>query len=99
MPPGWGVLTAEAQARDDDSMLSLYRRALRLRRGVTGELTWDPAPEGSLAFRRDLGDRQLLVLVNLSADPVRLPPGEVLLASAELAEGALPRDTAVWLAV
>ncbi|CAB4908717.1 MAG: DUF3459 domain-containing protein [Actinobacteria bacterium] len=99
MPAGWAGLTVEAQAGDPDSMLSLYRRALSLRREVTGELAWDEAPEDCLAFRRELGDRQLLVLVNLGAEPVRVPAGEVLLVSAELAEGALPVDAAVWLAV
>jgi alpha-glucosidase len=98
MPPGWGPLTVEAQDRDPDSMLSLYRRALTLRRSspVLGgeELQWLPAPDGCLAFRRPGG---LVCLVNLSGGPVAVPEGEVLLASADVGGGTLPEDAAVWL--
>lgn len=98
MPEGWGDLTAEAQAADPDSLLSLYRRALALRResdafGDEG-LEWLPAPEGCLAFRRSSG---LVCLVNLSGGPVPLPEGRVLLASADVADGSLPGDAAAWL--
>jgi alpha-glucosidase len=47
-----------------------------------------------LAFSR--GD--VVCVVNLSADPVDLPAHEeVLLASADLEDGRLGSDTAVWL--
>ncbi|SCX48824.1 alpha-glucosidase [Klenkia marina] len=94
MPTGWAGLTAQAQAADPDSMLSLYRTALRLRRGASGDLTWLPAPEGCLAFGRGSG---LSVLLNLSGAPVPLPGGRVLLASAGVADGHLPHDAAVWV--
>ncbi|MGY1793987.1 glycoside hydrolase family 13 protein [Geodermatophilus sp. SYSU D00525] len=98
MPEGWGPLTAEAQAADPSSVLSLYRAALALRASspaFSGEsLEWLPAPEGCLAFRRPGG---LVCLVNLSAEAVPLPEGRVLLASADVAGGALPVDAAVWL--
>jgi alpha-glucosidase len=98
MPAGWGPLTAEAQAADPGSMLSLYRSALALRRSssaFTGEdVQWLPAPEGVLAFRRSGG---LVCLVNLSGAPVPLPEGEVLLASEAVADGTLAADAAVWL--
>jgi alpha-glucosidase len=98
MPPGWGGLTAEAQARDAGSMSSLYRSALALRRGSpafhgTG-LHWLPAPDGCLAFRRPGG---LVCLLNLSGSPVPLPEGKVLLASAPIHDGRVPDDGAVWL--
>jgi alpha-glucosidase len=100
MPTGWGPLTAEAQAADPSSMQSLYRTALALRGSspafAGAELDWVPAPEGCLAFRRPGG---LVCLVNLAGAPMPLPEGRVLLASAELGEGALPGDTAVWLQV
>ncbi|MGY1734734.1 glycoside hydrolase family 13 protein [Geodermatophilus sp. SYSU D00684] len=98
MPEGWGPLTAEAQAADASSVLSLYRAALALRASspaFAGEsLEWLPTPEGCLAFRRPGG---LVCLLNLSAEAVPLPEGRVLLASTDVAGGALPTDAAVWL--
>jgi alpha-glucosidase len=98
MPDDWDGLTAEAQAADPSSMQSLYRRALALRRssGSFGDesLTWLPAPEGCLAFRRSGG---LVCLVNVSGAAVPVPEGPVLLASADVRDGTLPADAAVWL--
>jgi alpha-glucosidase len=98
MPDGWSGLTAEAQAADPSSIQSLYRAALALRRSSAAfgaeELQWLPAPEGCLAFRRPGG---LVCLLNVSGAPVPLPEGRVLLASAEVGDGTVPDDTAVWL--
>jgi len=98
MPAGWGALTVEAQAADADSMLSLYRVALALRRrspAFAGDvLSWLPAPDGVLVFRRPGG---LVCLVNLSHAAVPLPEGQVLLASEPVVGGQVPVDAAVWL--
>nr|WP_255419359.1 alpha-amylase family glycosyl hydrolase [Geodermatophilus sp. LHW52908] len=97
VPERWAALTAEAQAADPRSMLSLYRGALRLRTSAVasgGSLEWLPAPEGCLAFRRPGG---LVCLVNLSGAPVPVPEGEVLLASADVSAGEVGPDVAVWL--
>jgi alpha-glucosidase len=98
MPEGWAELTAEAQIADPASIQSLYRAALALRSSSSlfaGEsLEWLPAPDGCLAFRRPGG---LVCLLNLSGHDVPLPEGEVLLASADVAGGGVPTDTAVWL--
>jgi alpha-glucosidase len=98
MPEGWAALTAEAQAADPASIQSLYRSALALRAespAFAGEsLDWLPAPDGCLAFRRPGG---LVCVVNLSAEAVPLPEGEVLLASADTSGGTLPVDATVWL--
>ena len=98
-PAAWGELTVTAQAADPASMLRLYRRALRLRRGEDGlgdgPMEWLDAGAAVLAFRRgaDFG-----CVVNLGPEHAPLPAHtEVLLASGELAEGALPQDTAAWL--
>jgi alpha-glucosidase len=101
MPDDWSALTVEAQLEDANSTLSLYREALELRRthpGFVGdELEWYGAPPGCFAYRRP--DATLVCVLNASADPVSLPPGEPLLSSAPLTEdGLLPPDTAVWLA-
>jgi alpha-glucosidase len=99
-PPEWAPLTVGAETGDPASMLELYRGALRLRRDT-------PAlGDGTLSFRDDVGDGVLAFdrepgftcVVNTGPDPVALPPGRVLLASADLpGDATLPADTAVWL--
>jgi len=96
-PESWATLTAQAQAADPRSTLSLYRDAIRLRRAgnATGPLQWlDSAPE-VLHFRRPGG---LSCLVNLSGAPLPVPDGagERVLASAPLVDGALAVDAAAW---
>ncbi|GAA3924410.1 glycoside hydrolase family 13 protein [Actinomadura viridis] len=96
MPPHWADLTVERQARDPESMLSLYRAALRIRREHPalgdGTLRWLVGPPGTLVFSREAppgagdgttGDRRLLTCaVNLGDRTVRVPPyGRALLAS------------------
>jgi alpha-glucosidase len=100
-PEWFAEHTAEALAKDPDSILNLYRSALRLRRENPalgdGPLTWLDAPEGALAFARDRG---FVLVLNVSAEPLPLPAGaEIILASGPLTEDArVPADTAVWLA-
>ena len=57
MPPEWAALTVERQSRDPESMLSLYRAALRLRREHPalgdGTLRWLDGPPGTLVFVRE----------------------------------------------
>ncbi|MFJ7207904.1 glycoside hydrolase family 13 protein [Streptomyces sp. NPDC098789] len=99
-PEHWATYAADRQAGDPESMLSLYRRALGLRRAArgfgAGSMRWLPAPEGVLAFARPDG---LVCAVNLSDAPVPLPGHtELLLGSGPLDRaGLLPQDTAVWL--
>jgi alpha-glucosidase len=99
-PEEWASLTAEAQAADPDSTLSMYRDALRLRREVPGfvgeAFSWRSAPEGVVDFERGDGVR---CVVNLAAEPFDLgEDAHVLLSSSALTpDGKLPTDTAVWL--
>jgi alpha-glucosidase len=88
-PPTWGTQTVAAESGDPDSMLELYRAALRIRR--------EHPALGDVAFARDPG---FACWVNLSDAAVALPgDAEVLIASTPLhADGALPGDAAVWLA-
>ncbi|MEU6402364.1 alpha-amylase family glycosyl hydrolase [Streptomyces sp. NPDC046985] len=96
-PADWASHAVDRQERDPDSMLSLYRRAVRMR-PVFGDapLNWLPAPDGVLAFTRADG---VCCVVNLRAQPAELPHHtRLLLASGPLDDdGRLPQDTAVWL--
>ncbi|MGY1499435.1 glycoside hydrolase family 13 protein [Streptomyces sp. QTS52] len=97
-PPAFASYALEAQDGAEGSTLELYRTALALRRRLLDgeDLTWaaESAP-GVLDLTRTDGWR---CVTNLSATPVELPPGEVLLSSAPLDEdGRLGPDTTAWL--
>jgi len=102
-PADWAGLTVTAESADPGSMLSLYREALRLRRAEPGlgdgPMRWLDSDGQVLAFARGGdGDPGFACVVNLSTEAAPLPEHTgVLLASAPLATGALPPDTAVWL--
>jgi alpha-glucosidase len=99
-PDEWRALTAEAELADPESMLSLYRSALRIRREHPalgdGDLEWLDMPDDAIGFTREPG---FCCLVNLSADPLEVPTGsEIQLASGPLSDNRrIPADTAVWL--
>ncbi len=107
MPPAWADLTVAAQERDPGSMLALYRRMLALRKAELslrrGSVIWLDAPAGAdaLLLRREAdGGRDVVVVLNVGADPLALPPGEVLVASSALGpEGRLPGEAAAIVAV
>ncbi len=104
-PERWRDLTVEAQLQDPDSVLALYRSALRIRREHPalgdGTLGWLPGPSGTLVFSRGAG---FVCTVNTGNQPAQLArPGTVLLSSdpeplADAGAGTftLPPDTAVW---
>jgi glycosidase len=100
-PTDYGEQTVARQLEDTTSTLSLYRRAIELRRthvpDPTVPLEWYGAPSGCLAFRP--AGSALVCALNTSDVAVPLPPGEVLLASGGTpVDDVLPQDTAVWLA-
>ncbi|WP_433379295.1 glycoside hydrolase family 13 protein [Actinoplanes sp. CA-142083] len=101
-PAGWAELTADRQTGDPASMLSLYRAALRHRAALPalarGALTWLPAADGVLAFRRD---PDFFCVVNAGERPAAAPSdlrrARLLLASGPVAgDGTLPPATAAW---
>ena len=107
-PAAWAALSVERQEQDPTSMLSFYRRALRLRRDVPGlgagdgsSVRWLDLGPDVVAFRREPG---FACIVNTGASPVALPAGHVLVASdpaldhgASTEGEALAPDAAVWL--
>ena len=100
-PAAWAALTVEAQAADPDSMLSLYRSMLAIRRAEPdlrgSDLRWLHTTSDVLAFRRGA---RFVCLTNVSARPVSLPAGaSPLLASAPLVDGWLPVDATAWVRI
>ena len=100
-PADWRDYTVAAQQADPDSMLQLYRSALRIRHAEPtlgdGPFAWLAAPDGVLAFARGT-DGEFVCVVNLSGSVVPLPVhGQIVLASGPLATRGLPSDTAVWM--
>jgi alpha-glucosidase len=96
MPDDWAPLTVAAQRRDPLSTWSFYRDALRARRRVAREPAEVEIVEGR-ATVLELRRGGLTVVCNCGSRPVRLPAGEVVVASGPLEGGLLPPDTAVWL--
>jgi alpha-glucosidase len=96
-PGHWAQHSVEAQDRDPDSTLNLYRAALRLRPSLwrdAGAVTWlDVDPEVA-AFER--GGAQCWV--NTGDTGVTLPSSAVVLSSTPGVGRVLPPDSAVWLA-
>ena len=107
-PAEWASLSIAAQTGQPDSMLALYRTALRIRRRHPalgdGAMTWLDLPRTVLAFRREPG---FACVVNFGPDPIALadiasawpgqPAARVLLSSEPLpAKAVVPGDTAVW---
>jgi alpha-glucosidase len=87
LPDEWATTAGErAETRE------LYRAALTLR--PRGEhFAWRDSPPGTLVFERD----GLVCAVNVSADRLDLPVGELLLASDEASGGALAAGAAAWV--
>ncbi len=98
-PEGWGQYSAEKAESDPDSVLNLYRAALRLRRNLPADesITWLDSPGADvLAFRRGNG---FVCVVNLGSESTALPEHQsVLLTSAPLTDDdRLPSDATAWL--
>jgi alpha-glucosidase len=98
MPADWAALTVERQESDPNSTLAFFRKALQLRRGRAEfegvGIEWPTAPTDAVVFRRHGG---LLCVLNAGTEPIALPAGELVLASAPLIDGQLPPDGAAWL--
>ena len=123
--PGFGFTTGEAwmpfdeqamtrnidrQTSDPESMLSMYKRLIAVRRDVrprvTGRASWPASPEDLVVVHQPLDDgRTLVVVCNTSDSPVVLPlegEPEVLFRTGEAATTRHGIEVAgastVWLA-
>ncbi|MBV8930334.1 MAG: glycoside hydrolase family 13 protein [Mycobacteriaceae bacterium] len=98
IPPEWAASTVQRQREDTGSALSFFRTAIHLHRrrpefvGMTIE--WLHAAAGVLVFRVAGG---LVCALNAGTAPVRMPEGQLLLASGPVVDGMLPPNTAAWL--
>lgn len=98
-PEDWGALTVEAQSSDPETMLSLYRRALAIRRNHADfrseDFEWFDFGDDVLAFKRGV---HTLSITNFGP-PVTLPAHlEILLTSAPLTgSDQLDTDSTAWI--
>jgi len=101
-PAEWAALARSVQETDADSTLWLYRSLLATRRSEglgAGALEWlDGFGDDVIAYRVRTAGGAVTVIANAGAEPVELPAATVLVSSEPFEGGALPADTAVWLA-
>jgi alpha-glucosidase len=96
--PDWFAdFAADRQEGDSDSVLNLYRAALRARRDIdTGAtLAWLPTGRDDvLAFRRG----HLVCVTAFGSSPYAVPEewGHLVLSSADLTDATLPGSSAAW---
>ena len=84
-----GQVNVAGQAEDPDSLLTLTRRLMKLRREHPvlhhGDFEpFGPTPDGTYAFRRIGPEGALTVILNLTPDPASVPgagPGRVLIGT------------------
>jgi alpha-glucosidase len=93
----WGDFSVEVQDNDPNSSLNLYRKALEIRKTLSGlgdgPMSWVDAPDQLVAFSRP---GNFYCYLNLGAD-FKLPQAAtVLVSSSPIENGILPTDTAVW---
>ena len=96
LAPDAGSVNVAGQSEDPDSILTLTRRLIRLRREhpvlhVGDFERFGPTPDGTFAFRRISADGQLTVVLNLTDELRRVPgagPGRVLVGTHRDREGA-----------
>jgi alpha-glucosidase len=96
-PASFVGLAASTQADDPESVLTMYRTAIRLRREhlvVEDGFELLSHDDDVLSFRR--GDAFACV-ANMGSEPIALPAGDVLLSSGPIVDGVLPPDTTVWV--
>jgi alpha-glucosidase len=97
-PPAWKTHTTQAQSNDPVSTLTLYRRALALRRTLLRDLpeSLDHVDRTGDVLTITRGGGRFVCTVNFSAAPAELPaPGTLLLASDNI-DRVIPPYACVW---
>lgn len=101
LAPDADRINVEAQADDPESLLTLTRRLLHLRRthpalGAGDFEAFGQTPDGTYAFRRGTGGDGLTVVANLTAQARTVPgvgPGRVLIGTHVDRDGSRVADT------
>ncbi len=95
-----GAINVERQRNDERSLLSFYRRLLRLRRETPALTegtyrTFHPAPDDCLVFLRETADQRVMVAINFSNEERRFasPAGVVLLGTNNNRDGDSVRES------
>ncbi len=104
IPREWASLSVAAQHGSSDSMLTLYRHALRERRASMalgrGTLKWVSAADDAedLLVYDLVGEGSTVrVVVNLGGAAIDLPEGQLLVASQPVVADQLPAIAAAWV--
>ncbi|ORX36053.1 glycoside hydrolase superfamily [Kockovaella imperatae] len=96
-PDRMGTMSVDLEEKDPRSTLSLYRRALTLRRELQSpeeELEWIGENSRTLHYSRS---ENWEVIVNFSEVEIDMPPGKVLITSSDCPDGRLGPTTTAWL--
>ena len=101
LAPDAAIVNVAAQAENPDSLLTLTRDLLRIRREHpvlhAGDFQpFGPTPNGTYAFRRVSADRHLAVVLNLTGHEQAVPaagPGRVLIGTHRERDGATVAGT------
>ncbi len=101
IPAEWAEVSVASQTGSEGSTLELYRAALAARRASEalreGRFRWLDSPAGTLLFERTAGSDTVVCAVNVAAEALPLPAGELLLASEPGIGETLPAGTAAWV--
>ncbi|NMM98383.1 MULTISPECIES: glycoside hydrolase family 13 protein [Bifidobacterium] len=99
-PDWYGRFAADAEADEPDSFLTMYRKAIALRRTYCQsdlDMIWHDDNPAVLHYSRPTG---LHVLVNFGTDPVELPSDAELLMGTHINDGrSVPPSHAAWFTV
>ena len=84
----FNAVNVEQQINDPHSMLSLYRRLIRLRKQTPALLEgtyrqFENSPEDCLIFHRKTSAQHVIIALNLSTKSrkIKIPPGKILLST------------------
>lgn len=99
-PPDWADYSREAQEKNPDSTLNLYKKALHLRKELNlggGSFAW--IPEYSDGDVVAFVNGKTLILMNMGTETVSIPKFPILISSEGFAgdNGYLEADHAVWM--